>query len=337
MSLDALRLLVIAIFLAKLAFALLVPPNGDEAYYFLWGQHLQWSYRDHAPMVGWGEGLGARLFGWTPLGLRFPTFLTMAGTIFLFRLWARKFAPENEKLYFWTLLGVAFASPMFNFTSTNVFPDHLLVFFVLAALYVLADFMSRRAADANASPAGLYLGAVFLGLAGLSKYSAIFFGLAFVAALLSQKRLRGLFLSPHLYLAGLLAALIVSPIFVWNATHDFASLQLHRQERFADAATPSGFTWMGIPQEIGALLFFSPFLLPAVYLFLTAPAEQGERAQIRRLAVGPSCFPRGSCWRWPAGGQPRKTSRPIGATCPSCPFWQSPRSSARRSACSART
>ena len=37
----------------KLVYALFVPPNIDEAYYWLWGAHLQWSYLDHAPLVGW--------------------------------------------------------------------------------------------------------------------------------------------------------------------------------------------------------------------------------------------------------------------------------------------
>ena len=36
----------------KLWFDLSVSPMGDEAYYWMWGQHLSWSYFDHPPLDG---------------------------------------------------------------------------------------------------------------------------------------------------------------------------------------------------------------------------------------------------------------------------------------------
>ena len=37
------RIAVAYFLVLKLAYALLVPPNIDEAYYWLWGAHPQWS------------------------------------------------------------------------------------------------------------------------------------------------------------------------------------------------------------------------------------------------------------------------------------------------------
>ena len=31
----------------------LLPLTADEAYYWLWSQHLAWGYFDHPPMIAW--------------------------------------------------------------------------------------------------------------------------------------------------------------------------------------------------------------------------------------------------------------------------------------------
>ncbi|MBT4089283.1 MAG: hypothetical protein HOE30_12390, partial [Deltaproteobacteria bacterium] len=37
----------------RLFFAVYLRLVDDEAYYWEWGQHLDWSYLDHPPMTGW--------------------------------------------------------------------------------------------------------------------------------------------------------------------------------------------------------------------------------------------------------------------------------------------
>ena len=45
--------IAIAIFLAlKIYLAAFMPPIGDEAYYWMWGQKLAWSYFDHRYIRG---------------------------------------------------------------------------------------------------------------------------------------------------------------------------------------------------------------------------------------------------------------------------------------------
>ena len=41
----------------KAAQLFVAPPTADEAYYWLWGQHLDWSYYDHPPLAAWLERL----------------------------------------------------------------------------------------------------------------------------------------------------------------------------------------------------------------------------------------------------------------------------------------
>lgn len=283
MSIKALRFLVLTMLALKLAFALVVPPNADECYYFLWGQHFQLSYLDHPLMVGWAEGLSDRLFGWNLLGLRFPTLAAAAATIGLFHVWARKLSPENAKAYFWTMMGVYFCSPMFIFTSTNVLPDNWLVLFLLLAAYFLSDFLGSWREEEKGAYRNLYIGAFFMGLAGLSKYNALFFGLALVGVLLFDRRLRGLFRTPQLYLAGLLAAAIVSPIAIWNFQHHFGTVALHTAGRFQDAGAKSGLDLMGFPREAFAVIGFGPFLMPALVRFLRTPSAPGASGAIHAL------------------------------------------------------
>ena len=63
--------IVVALLLAvKLYVLVVMPPIGDEAYYWMWGQKLGWSYFDHPPLHAWllhGMGL---VFGWNYLALR---------------------------------------------------------------------------------------------------------------------------------------------------------------------------------------------------------------------------------------------------------------------------
>jgi len=55
---------------------------SDEAYYFLYGQHLAWGYFDHPPMVGLMTYLSSLIFDGN-LSVRFVTVILQVFTIFL--------------------------------------------------------------------------------------------------------------------------------------------------------------------------------------------------------------------------------------------------------------
>src|SRR5260370_13073430 len=64
---------------------------------------------------------------------------------------------------------------------------------------------------------------VAVGAALLSKYTALFFGPAILIWLVSVPKLRRWLFSPLLYLGGLVALLIFSPVILWNANHQWDS------------------------------------------------------------------------------------------------------------------
>ena len=64
----AMFLFVINIF--KLLTARYFPLIGDEAYYWLWSQHLDWCYVDHPPMIAYVNFLLTPVFGNNELAIR---------------------------------------------------------------------------------------------------------------------------------------------------------------------------------------------------------------------------------------------------------------------------
>lgn len=254
--------LIAALLLAlKLAYAVTVPPNIDEAYYFVWGLVPQASYLDHAPMVGWSSGLARLLAGLSPFTVHLPALLSFGVIAFALYRWNRATGGGR----FAAMLAVLLASPLLSILTTLNYPDHALICFGLLATLSLTRFLDAFGAGSSRWR-DLYFGALWLGLAGLSKYSAVALGLALVLTILSVKRFRPLFRAPQLYLAGLLTLMLVSPVIWWNIEHRFASVALHTGERYR-AETGFGVTdtfrllWQSV-------LFFSPALAVALWRFL---------------------------------------------------------------------
>lgn len=268
--------------LLKLVFALFVPPNGDEAYYWLWGGHLQWSYFDHSPMVGWTSAIARTLLGWTPAGLHLPAMVSFAVLAYALHRSARWLAPEDPQRYFWLALAIFCGSPLLNALTIFNYPDHLLICFSTITLLLMGQYLGGvlrgegRARD-------LYLGAVFLGLAGLSKYSAVFIAAGLVVVLIATPKLRSQFRSPHLYLAGAVTLLMTLPVFLWNVEHRFASVQFHAVDRMTQQA--DFFAPWGPVQLVGyAILAFSPFLLVGFSRFLLGKIPDGPQKGYLLLA-----------------------------------------------------
>lgn len=271
-SLTLLQIAVVFFVSLKIVYGVLVPPNGDEAYYWLWGGHLQLSYYDHAPMVGWLGAVGRLLLGWSPAGLHLPAFMTFLVLAYALRRASYWLAPTEPDRYFWLALAVFCASPLFNALTTLNYPDHAMICFAALALLWMGRFLNGVIED-NERLAHLYAGAVFLGLAGLSKYNAVFIPAGLLVVMIAAPKLRRLFRSPHLYAAAALTFIITLPVYIWNAEHRFASLELHAVDRLDEAT--SAFTPMLFVRVIVlSALMLSPFIIAAFGRFLLArPAE----------------------------------------------------------------
>lgn len=276
------RVAVAYFLILKLVYALFVPPNIDEAYYWLWGAHLQWSYLDHAPLVGWTGGAAALLLGWTPIAVHLPAMLTFGVLVWGFARSAEWLAPEDPERHFWVGLALFCASPLLNALTTLNYPDHLLICFSALSMLQLSKYLGALREGGNGRLRNLYLGALFMGLAGLSKYNAAFIALGLLVVIVGQPGFRRLLRSPHLYLAGLLTVALTLPVVWWNAQHHFVSVGFHTAERFN--ATGSHFALDGVTSVLTASLFYvSPFLAWGLFRFLFGPVLGGRQGAYQLL------------------------------------------------------
>jgi hypothetical protein len=246
----------------KIYLAAFMPPIGDEAYYWMWGQKLAWSYFDHPPLHAWLMRLMSLLFGWDLFAIRALTWFTLGGTHWIVWLWARRLKPEDPGAWFWPSAAIYLASPLFWLMSGISFHDHLLIFLCLLTAHLFLVFAEKWEAT-GAGLRWLYAGAVAMGLAVLTKYNGVLLAFGVAVFFIAHRPVRGLWRSPHLYLAALLAVAIQAPVIWWNITEGFASYKFHLSERWG--GTLFHFRPLNILEFLGgAILVISPFLIPAV-------------------------------------------------------------------------
>ena len=266
LPLGLLKAIAAALLLIKLALIVFPAPFMDEAYYWLWGQHPALSYYDHPPLSAWLEGLAGLAFGWNVFALRFMVVLALAGDIFILALFAQRRPKAQQASYFWSTLVLFLATPIFFAMTAFALPDHMLTLCCLGALYGFTGFFERWQTGAANPYRLLFLGAFFLGLAGLAKFNAALLGVGLVVYILADRGKWPLLRDPKLYLAALLALMLQAPVVLWNIQHGFASLHFTMDARHLGGASPVSMVglWGFL---LGALVFISPFMLLPLFRF----------------------------------------------------------------------
>ncbi len=187
----------------------------DEAHYALYGLITDWSYFDHPPLVGWLQAV-VLLFSDSEFALRlWPLMFTALATWLLYRLTCELF-PQAPKWTPFIAVLLLHSALMFQLLGIAMVPEvPLLVAGLAATLYLWRAVQDNRWSD------WLLLG-VMLGLAGLSKYTAVTLALGVAIFLVWQYGWRSL-LNPRLWVAAVVAMVVVLPVFYWNAEHDWIS------------------------------------------------------------------------------------------------------------------
>lgn len=248
-------------------------PLGDEAYYWMWGQHLSWSYFDHPPLHAWLLRAVEMIFGWHKFNLRLLTWVTLAGVLWVLWDWSKRLAPQDPQEWFWRGAAIYLACPMFFALTTVAYHDHLVVALMLIAAHFFVLFIDSYERGEPKPLRLLYLAAITVGFAALAKYSAVFLALGFGATFLIRPGLRELLRTPHPWLAALLALAIQTPVIWWNVVESGASFRYHFSDRWSGDV--GGFHWEHLLNFVSqTLLLGSPFLVwPIIKLLRSRPAE----------------------------------------------------------------
>lgn len=197
----------------------------DEAHYALYGRFLDWSYFDHPPMVGWLNAFALQ-WGQSDRALRILPALFFALSNGLLYLLATRLFPAFHWIGFWTLALINSAF-MFQLLSISMLPDTPLIFASLAVVWQLLNLRDMPATSSQSFRSALWLG-FWLGIAALSKYTAITLVLSLGLIVLIERRFDW-FKNKGLWLAITLTAIMTTPILIWNAQHDWLSFlyQIH--------------------------------------------------------------------------------------------------------------
>ncbi len=211
----------------------------DEAHYVLYGKSLALSYFDHPPLVGWVHYIFQLLPFNSVLSSRIPSLLISLWTsALIFKYLINKNVSEKNAAF---SVGILNLTPLFNSLSIALLPDTLLM-----PLTVLIIDRTEKILLNSTYRNWLLLG-LFLGLAGLAKYTAVVYVLSLIIIFVLKKRYRDL-LSLPLWLGVLAAFILVSPVLIWNLQNDFVSFKYQGSHvsSFDRNALQSFFSSLGI-------------------------------------------------------------------------------------------
>lgn len=205
----------------KLVLAAVLPFSGDEAYFFIWGQRLDFGYYDHPPMVGWLLWLMLHL-GHAEWILRLPIVLF---TSFIGWGLYRLLRESDAEKAAWVAL-LYWCAPI-NLIGVLITTDAGLIMFSFVCVWLLA-----RALQTGKTQLFLAAGAAF-GLAFLSKYFAALLGFAIVLYWLSTAKARAHSRGFFWFMLATLPFIALN--LYWNYTHCWANIMFNVYNRHGDA------------------------------------------------------------------------------------------------------
>ena len=223
-----------------LAFGVELSP--DEAHYALYGLHLDWSYYDHPPLVGWVQWIPAH---WPQLdwSLRVVPMVCWALSAFLLIELHQRFKSFVQTTQDEVMDGVPKVheregglasissplllislSPLLHLLGIALVPDALLMPLVCAIMLITWRITGEaQSPDIQEDKLGTWcvLG-VLLGLAGLSKYTAVVLALSVALVLLKGLGWR-VVQKPGLWISVLTSSVMIVPVLYWNVMHHWIS------------------------------------------------------------------------------------------------------------------
>lgn len=204
---------------------LLLPYMGlmpQDAYYHFYGEHLALSYFDHPGMIGYILRLFTSVFGKTVFAIKLADFTVTSLTLFSFFKLSAYFLPDTLRKKALVLLTTTVC---FSILSLNSTPDvPLLLFWTLSLLSL------SKAIFENNKKHWIIAG-ITMGLAFDSKYTALLLPIGLLLFIIFSKDYRKLLFSPWLWSSLIIAALVTSPVWIWNYENDFASFLFQSSNR----------------------------------------------------------------------------------------------------------
>jgi 4-amino-4-deoxy-L-arabinose transferase-like glycosyltransferase/membrane-associated phospholipid phosphatase len=191
--------------------------SEDEAYQWIWSKHPALSYYSKPPLIAGAQFLGTHLWGDNEFGVRFfsPVIAAVLSVLVL-RFLARE---AGGRLAFIVFVIIS-ATPLTALGATVMTVDPLSVLFWTAALVA-----GWRAAQPDGTTLQWLWVGLWMGLGFLSKYTNLFqylcWGVFFLLWPPARRHLR----RPGPYWAALVGLLCTLPVVIWNAQHQWITVE----------------------------------------------------------------------------------------------------------------
>jgi 4-amino-4-deoxy-L-arabinose transferase-like glycosyltransferase len=244
----------------------------DEAHYALYAQHLAWSYFDHPPLVGWVQWPLVALTSSEGFIRVLPELLWVISCLLVYQVtleihhfiqgrnsgYLTSSLPSANTCGLMAVLAIV-AAPMPHVLAVGLLPDTLLAPLSLGLMFMAVRWLIQD----HFTISDWLLTGILLGLAGLSKYTAIFTAFALLLVFVVARR-KPWISKIGFWLAILLALILIGPVLYWNWLNDWISFKYQ-------IAHGSGGEWLW--RRLGAFLgiqiiVFGPLLIMGSYIFL---------------------------------------------------------------------
>lgn len=221
MNNKVLLLVLIVLFLVKISAFYLTKFNlfGDEAQYWLWSKKLDFGYFSKPPLLSWIISVYSIIFGESFFSLKI-----IPSIVYLFTAWAIfnlciNIGLTRKKSLECTLLFLLM--PAVSFSTFFISTDVLLLLFWTLALNEL--ILIKKFKNLN----NFFMFGVFLGLAFLSKYAAVYFIICLILYILLDNDFRKFFFKNYLsfIFSSVCVLIILMPNLIWNLSNNWVTFK----------------------------------------------------------------------------------------------------------------
>jgi Dolichyl-phosphate-mannose-protein mannosyltransferase len=228
----------------------------DEAHYWDWSRHLDWSYYSKGPLVSWLIRMGREVFGPLSIALcgsempavRFPA--VICGTLLIWGIFVLTLKATSNARASLAAVIIAISLPPIAAASSLITIDA-----PYTCAWIWSLVFGYMALFEDKSWAWFAAGAA-VGLGILAKYTMILWIGSLACFFLFTPQYRIYFLKPGPWILGFTAAFFSLPILIWNIQNNWVSF--HHVSALAGMHQGPRIQWMGpltyLGQQFGLLL-----------------------------------------------------------------------------------
>ncbi len=277
-------IILLAGFLVRLFISIWLNPGFDEAYYYLYTLHPDWSYFDHPPLVAFTTGIGVWLTGQvSQFTIRIGTLLLYTGSLIFLYLAALRLYTLQIAI---NTLAIASAIPIFQIAFGILdTPDTPLLFFWAISLWLAAqEFFDYRVYRPSFRLTWLCF---TVGLACLGKYHGFILGFGLIGFCLFSPNYRRVFRSRWFLIGIPVFLLTISPILYWNISHDWVSFRFQSGRAVPNSSYQIDRVVVTLLVEM--LYLFPTFGFPLLWTVIRSTSQQLRNFKWQQYPSNRSC------------------------------------------------